>query len=208
MRHVSLTRVDAPEDPAVSLDEVKAYRRVGSTNIHDDVLAVCLAAAIEHTETACGRALVAQTWDVYFDAFCGAVINLPLGRLQSVDAFEVTLADDTTIAYTTDESGAFLLDEDGAAIAFIDKSSDVGGQIQLKFGRVWPMAVLKPSRAIRVRITVGYGEASDVPANIKAYIQLFVGDLFEHRETVETGLGQTLLELPIAKYLLANHRIY
>jgi len=209
MRYASKQLVEAPENDAVSLDEVKAYRRVGSTTIHDDILTACLSAAIEHTETACARALISQKWDIFFDAFCGSTIELPLGRLLGVLEFEISLADGSTISYTTDEDGENLLDEDGATIAHIDKSADVGGRIVLAFGRVWPTAILRTSRAIRVRIQVGYGEAaSDVPSNLKAYIQLFCGDLFEHRETIETGLGQTLLELPIAKYLLANHRIY
>ena len=201
------TLVTAPAFEPIELSEAKDHLELTGITAHDTKVGAFIVAARVHTETVCDRALISQTWDVYPQCWpCNGEIKMPLGRLLSVDAFEYTAADGTVTAWTVD--GNNLEDADGAVMAHIDTSSDFGGKIVLAYQKTWPTATLKTSNPIRIRITVGYGEdAADVPAPLKAYMMLKIGDMFAHRESTQTGTAQTVVELPFAESLLANFRI-
>lgn len=200
------TLVTGPEVEPFEVADIKLSSRVDGA-ADDDLLADYILAARVHTEQITARALIAQAWDVFPQCWPGdGVIALPFGRLLSVDAFEYSPASGSAVAWDIAEGGNDL-ELDGEVVAHIDRSSDWGGRIVLAHGNTWPTATLKTSNPIRIRITVGYGEAAtDIPGPVRTYVRLVVADLYENRESVQLGTGLTLVELPIAEALLANYR--
>jgi hypothetical protein len=57
-----------------------------------------------------------------------------------------------------------------------------------------------------IRYTVGYGDADAVPQQIKNWMLLRIGMLYENRESVSAG--QPLQEMPQADRLLDPYRLW
>lgn len=185
-----MTLVTAPSVEPVTLAEVRAHCRVTS-NDEDALLAGYLIAARQHVEDYTGRALMTQTWDVFFDgdwplvwdksrAYYTQRIVLPKAPVQSVTVSYVdangatqTLAGSEYQAVTT------------AAVAYIVPS----------YAAVWP-TVRDQQNAVTVRIVAGYGSnPGDAPEPIRLAILLLVGHWFEHREAV--NIGNSVSEVPL-----------
>ena len=172
----------------------------------DATIGAFVTVAREHTEIITDRALVSQTWDVYLGGFpCGTAIELPLGKLQTVDEFVIRYADGSEVEWTVNEDGD--LEDSAGVVAHVDNISHYGGKIRLAHGRSWPVGTLRTSNPIRIRITAGWTNAAAVPSPIRQYILLVLSDLFENREKTVVGTAQTVVELPIAETLLANWRL-
>ena len=72
-------------------------------------------------------------------------------------------------------------------------------------GQGWPATQAGVVEAVSVEYVAGYGDAAaSVPAPLKAWILLALGDLFENRQA--TSIGNTVNPLPFADGLLDTYR--
>jgi uncharacterized phiE125 gp8 family phage protein len=200
--------ITPPAVEPVSLAEVKLHSKVDQ-NAEDGLLSALIIAARQHVEKTTGRQLVTATWEVYLECFpCNDdEIELPFGELQSIDAFQWTLAGGATKSWTV--SGSNLLDANSAVVAHIEDGDEA--EIEVAFGCIWPPDVLRTSRGVRIRFTCGYGDDTAVPQAVKQAILLLVGHWYTHREAVSIGTTSSSQgrEIPLAvDALLSNYRLH
>jgi uncharacterized phiE125 gp8 family phage protein len=109
-------------------------------------------------------------------------IDVPLPTLQSVTS--VKYYDPDGVQQTMDPAGYIA---SGQQIVPVD---------------AWPDYDTTRPGAVTVRFTAGYGNATAVPAAIKAAILLYIGDLYANRE----AQGEQLFANDAARRLLAPFR--
>ena len=185
-------RTSAPSETPVTLAEVKAHCRVDGAD-SDDVLQLLLNAAVDHLDGwsgILGRCLVAQSWRQDFDGFC-SVQRIRLGPVASI----------TSITYYDAENVQQTLSTDFYELL----NDELGAYVALKPNQSWPAIY---SRRAAVSITYVAGTvAADVPASIKAAINLLVSHWYENREAVLTGTIATELPLGVAAILAPHRRV-
>lgn len=192
--------VTPPSVEPVSLAEAKLHLRV-SISDDDALISSLITAARSVCETRLRRAICTQTIDCYFDNFPwgGGYYNRMIRQMGPSPYWLPTSTGLLDLPRPPVQSitGVYYLDYNGT-YQTIDPSLytySVGtpGRIQPVFGKVWPIA--RPTiDAVRVRLVVGYGDASAVPETIKAAMKLMVGNWYENRE--EVIVGSTITEVP------------
>lgn len=163
-----------------------------STNTtNDPLLAQYIAGARCAAESATNQALMTQTLDLYMDAFpCSGTIHLR-GPLQSVT--EVTYVDQGGVEQTLPEAD-YQVDPYSMPPCIVPA-----------YGKSWPAT--RPQRnAVKVRFIAGHTSASAVPAEIKAWMLLSIGALFENRESI--NVGNIVNEMPYVDALVATNRVH
>ena len=83
------------------------------------------------------------------------------------------------------------LDADGVRQTLAGAEYDVVtdelvGRLLPAFGKTWPDCRIRPG-SVQVSYTCGYGDASDVPQSIKAWMLLAIGAWYENREALTSG---------------------
>lgn len=163
--------ITAPAAEPVTLTEASAHVRQDS-NADDTYLTTCIAAARASLEKEYNLYLVTQTVEMLAQCFpYEEYMRITRGPLQSVTSVKYVTTDDTEYTFAAANYDANIERQ----------------RITLKYGKTWPVATLKPSDAVVVRMVVGYGNAANVPAHIKQAILLRVGHLYAHREEVTLG---------------------
>ena len=198
------TLVTAPVSEPITLSQAKAHLRVDHSD-DDTAITRLITTARQYVELVTGRAMLAQTWDVYYDWFprCDHM-PLPFGQLRTVDAFAWTDSGGTTRTWTV--SGSDLV-ESGTTRAHIDAVNEPA-RLALAYSQSWPTDTLKTSNPIRVRITCGY---TTVPSNLAAAMLLLVDHWYRNSSAVIVGEMASVgtAEIPMAfGALIANYRLY
>jgi uncharacterized phiE125 gp8 family phage protein len=199
--HLDMERTAAPAVPLLSLAEAQAHLRVDRTGgdaaetADDGLIAAMVLAATEEIDGIdgwLGRALVTQTWRLRLPCWPsrGGIV-LPLPPFQAVTDFRVTTA-----------AGAELvLVEDTDFVAHGREP----GWVEPPEGASWP-AVAARGLPIAVTWRCGYGDAAaDVPAIIRAYVRMRLGQLYEHREAIVVGAA--VAELPFVRHMIDGYRV-
>lgn len=162
---MALELVTGADVAPVSRETVKEHLHVEHTE-HDDLIDTYIAAETAFAESFTGRALVAQTWDYYQDAFPGEsdnlqYVRLPLGKVLSVSA-------------------VYYLDADGAEQTWDAANYDVDlasvpARISLAANASWP-TTYDGFNAVRVRFTAGTQDTgvSPTPEDVLKDIQLAI----------------------------------
>lgn len=167
-----------------------------ATSQEDTLISTLIIAARQWLEAFTGRALISQTWDVWFQSWPGPIpfFQLPFAPLQSV-----------TGVYYTDTAG----DESTLADTEYDVSTDrEPGRVSLAYGKVWPTTSLYPTEPIRIRFVAGYGDAaSDVPASLVSAVKIRVADLFNNRESMGVVDRGRLIKTNTAELLAYPYRL-
>ncbi len=165
---MALKLITAPTTTPVSLAEVKRHLKIDSA-AEDARLEMFINAATElyDGETGLlGRAIVAQTWDLYLDEFpCGA-IQIPLPPLASITSvkYDAPSGVETTISasnYTVD-------------------TVSTPGWVVPNSTYTWPVT-LCAINAVRVRFVAGY---STVPTAIKLGLLETIGTMYANPQGV------------------------
>ena len=186
--------ITPPATEPVTLLEVKTHLRVEDDYTDEDALILAqIRAARSYVEEATGRALIAQTWQLWLDCWpADGVIRLPRPRLQKVEY----------VKYFDRNGNERTLDPETYVVDTISEP----GRMVLAAGASWPLEYLRPVNGIVVEYVAGYGDkADDVPADLVAFIKLLVGAMYENREKEVTGTVAARLEF--ADALLAPHRV-
>ncbi len=148
----------APAAEPVTLAEAKAQCGIATSDTtRDTELALKISAARAYVERYCSVRLVTQTLVMACDGFADFA-RLPEAPIQSVTT--VTYVD-TAGADQTLPTGDYELRRDG-----------LEPSIASAFGTQWPK-VQEGSR-ISVTVTAGFGNAADVPPNIKLAVLMHV----------------------------------
>lgn len=183
------TLINGPADEPVSVELLKQHLRLDGSD-EDELLEEYVRAAREQVEATTWRALISQTWDVYFNGFASR-LYLPKPPLSSVTSVKYTDADgDTqTVGTSVWETG----EDDGI------------GLVRPAYNQTWPTGARGHYDDVVVRIVAGYGTSpGSVPRPIRQAIMLLAGEFYERRE-VQSELR--LMELPAYKALLAPYRV-
>jgi uncharacterized phiE125 gp8 family phage protein len=169
-------RTAAPARRAVTLADALAQVREyeGDNGAGDVLLEQYIAAAHDACELRTERALITSDWLLTLDAFPAAcrfnphaamaLLRCPVQEVLSIkyddaDGVEKTLAGSAYRASLTQEPA----------------------QITPAVGTNWPTTLAAPG-AVRVAFRAGFGDVStDVPAPLRSWILLAVGDMYERR---------------------------
>ncbi len=179
MREPSLITLRSAIPEPVTVQEAKTQLRI-DTDDENGLIASWVIAAREKVERQMRRQLVTAQVAWTLDEIPKStpanprrLIILPLGELQSVDAFAYT--DTSGDAQTLVENTDFVADQNGDY-----------ARLGLASGQSWP-ATLHQINAVTITFTCGYGAAVDVPEAIKTAIKRIVSEWNENRELSITG---------------------
>lgn len=174
------TLVTAPEVEPLTLDEVK-LDRVVAHDLHDSLFRQYIQAARELAESATGRALMPQTWQLLVSR-SGSEVELE--KWPALDLVSISI-------------GGVVVDHEAlissGAIEFYP------GDNPLLVSRLFCGA------RVIVRYRAGYADASQVPASIKKWMLLQIGSMYEHRES---EIASTVItKLKYAGSLINHYRV-
>jgi len=186
------------------LAEAKAHLRV-DTDAEDALIAAWIEAARQDVETATGRAMMLQDWEIWLDEFpsryrrgCwtrdGDVV-LPHPPLAGILSVKTVAADGTETTIT---------DAEYQVVTPSGPLAEQGYLLPLA-GYYWPVTTCGVAGAVRVRYRAGYASADAVPAPLRAAILLAVGDLYANREQSSAA---NITDNPAFKRLIAPYRTY
>ena len=154
-----------PAGEPVSLVEAKAFLRLDS-DAEDGLLATLIAAARLHIESVSGRALLRQTWRLVLDRWpAERVVSLPVTPLISIEA--VTAFDEQGDDHAV-PVGQFLTEPERLLLP----------------RAVEGMPDLRERLGLEIDYVAGFGEAADVPPDLKQALLVLVGHWFENRDAV------------------------
>lgn len=195
---MALKLITPATDTPISLQEAKDHLRVNHTD-DDALIALLIKSVTDYVEGPYGflaRALINQTWELTIDSFPTNEVKIPLPPLIEVVSIDY---DDAGGMAQTLSNGLY----------YVDTVSEPGWVLPIAGG--WP-STFDGINAVRIRYRAGYVDNSvspavgEVPFDIKAALLLYIGSLYEHRETVV--IGQTATQLPWgAEALLRGKRI-
>jgi len=169
--HWSIEQSIAPTIEPVSIADMKDHARV-ETAADDTLIAYYVRAARQIIEEWSGRQLITATWKLYLDAFPAQEILVPRPPLQSVSSISYV---DTNGDDQPWDSNSYRVD-----------TKSEPGRITEAYGESWP-SPRNVANAVTVTCAAGYGDnRHDVPGPIRQALMLFVGHLYEHRESVTT----------------------
>lgn len=167
--------VTAPSTEPVTLQEAKDHLRISGSS-EDTLITNLIYAARVQVENYLNRALITQTWDVFYDEWKNEML-LPYPPVQSVTS--VKYYDLNCVQQTLSASNYW-------AVTQADP-----GSIVRKYETSWPELQYGRPSAIVVRIVAGYGDADVIPEPIKHAIKILLTDLYENRGSVVVGTNVT-----------------
>lgn len=186
---MSLKLITSPAAEPVTLAEAKAHLRVVST-ADDAYITALIVAARQGAEHLTQCALMPQTWELALDEFSD---EIALQKPPFASMTSVRYVDAAGVLQTITEAGYSLDTHGDQAI------------LRPAYGLTWPGTRRQPN-AVLVRYVAGYANAASVPQEIKAWMLLRIGMLYENREAVTVGM--TFSELPQVDRLLDGYRVW
>jgi uncharacterized phiE125 gp8 family phage protein len=158
-----------PAEEPVSLAEAKAFLRLDADN-DDGLVLTLISAARLHVESVTGRALVNQNWRLVLDAWpVDGVVTLPVSPLVSL-----------TVITAYDAQG----DDHVVPMAQFEAATGVTPARLILPRTVDGMPVLRERFGIEVDYVAGFGDATDVPSDLKRGVLALVAHWYEHRDAV------------------------
>lgn len=161
--------------------------------VEDELLTALLTVSRQEAEKYTQHQLLTATWILLLDRFPAGEFELPLAPLQIINS--IKYFDAAGVEQTLAES-AYQVD-----------AASVPGRLAPAPGESWP-ATQTRLNAVSIDFDCGFGDAAaDVPANIKAWIKVFLGSLYENRElALVANVAQALTELKFLNGLLDDYR--
>jgi uncharacterized phiE125 gp8 family phage protein len=185
--------VTAPSVEPVSLSEAKAQLNVTSSS-QDTYINTLIKTARRQVERYLKRALITQTWKVHYHCF-HSVMELPYPPITSVT--HVKYYDDAGVQQTL--STAFYWE---------DLKSEPG-KIMRKYDAVFPEVFPGRPNAVEIQYVAGYGDADDVPEDIKHAILMLITDYYDNRGEIVAGDRVSAQRIPaFISGLLHDYRLY
>lgn len=148
--------VTPPAELPVTLLEAKQWLRI-EYDAEDALIARMLEVATDQVEALTKRALITQTLRLERDAWPpGRTLWLPRPPLVSV-------------TYLKYKDAAGTLQTVDSSDYTVQTGGDIQGRCVVAFGQSWPTPAIEPA-AVQATYVAGYGDAADVPQQIKTAI--------------------------------------
>jgi uncharacterized phiE125 gp8 family phage protein len=194
---VSLTLVAAPAKEPITVASAKVHLRV-DTDHENQLIDGLIKAAREYVESATGRALITQTWDLKLDRF-PCEIELPKPPVFAVSSITYL---DATGASQTWASSNYRTDLPAGPRA-------AKARITPGYGVSYP-STYDVLNAVTVRFVCGYGDSGEtVPSALLQAMLLLVGHWYQAREAVAIGVGIGAVVVPLSvEQLLWPYRVF
>jgi uncharacterized phiE125 gp8 family phage protein len=170
-----LTVITEPTDYPVTVDEIKNFARIDG-NDEDSILENFLAGVVENVEAYLGRALITRTYKLFLDEWNSKEIELPRPPLISVSSIVTIDEDDKETEY--DSSKYYAV------------TSSIPGRVLIKQGYATPLNTERKASGYAITYNAGYGEASDIPYEIKVGIMQWVTMIYENRSMTENDFDK------------------
>jgi len=163
--YTALTIETEPAIEPVTLNEVKAQLRV-TDNKQNEPISNLITTVRRHAEKLLGRALITQTWTVFFaDWPDGDCFEIPRPPLQTISSIKYKDVDGDQTTWSTD-------------YYIVDIDSDPG-LVTLGYEKSWPSSALYPSNPIEIEFIAGYGlTVATVPEDIRTMIKIGIERMF------------------------------
>ena len=186
---MGLKLITGPTAEPVTLTEAKSRLRIEASGDDADITSMIVTArrAAEHL---LGSSLMPQTWEASFDGF---ECEMKLQRSPVASVTSVKYLDTAGTLQTLDSSQYELNDY------------KTPPEIIKPYVVTWP-ATQSHENAVRIRYVAGYADAASVPQEIKDWILLRVGMLYENRESVAAGVQVS--EVPYVDSLLDGGKVW
>ena len=191
-----LIQITPPSMDPINLQEAKAHLRQTS-QAEDVYISGLIQSATGRVELFTSRALLTQTWDLWFDCqdlyqysynyegqyrfgnspwdYSTKPIIVPKGQLQSVSYIYTYDINDTQAVFD-------------AANYYVDTSS-TPGRIWMKLNKKLP-SNLRPYNSFVIRFIAGWTDPALIPEQLRTGVRLLVSHMFENREpTSEIPIG-------------------
>lgn len=192
--------ITAPTEEPVTPGEAKLHLRVDGTD-DDALITALIVAAREAAEHITGRALMPQTLELALDAFYEFNRDHPGRHAYRVILPRPPVASITSVKYV-DTTGT-LQTLDPSAYVLDDYSEPA--RLVPAYGTCWP-ATRCQENAVLIQYEAGYADAASVPQQIKSWMLLRIGMLYENREGIVAGVP--LAEMPGVDRLLDACRVW
>lgn len=196
-----LKLITPPTIEPVTAELAGTYARVNDLDADRETLELMVSTAREQAEQR-GRVFLTQTWEAAYDyadlrrdGRFRSSLELPLAPVQSVATVTVYDEDSVGTVLTAGEDYEFEDGEPGT-IAWLSTSN-------------FPTE-LRRLRTVVVRFVAGYGDAAeDIPASVRMALLKIVSTLYEYREDVSAGVGNSVASIPLnAAVLLDSLRLW
>lgn len=194
--------VSAPSVEPLSVEEGKAHLNLSGSS-KDIYVNGLIATARGQIERYLNRALITQSWKVYYDCWRNE-LRIPFGNLQIAGA-DPGPASPVVKYYNTDGTLTTLTESD---FYWVVNTTDPASIVR-KYDATYPELQYGRPDAIEIAFTAGYGSAaSAVPGEIKHAMKLLITNYYEHRGDVVIG-GQGVSKIPsyIAD-LIHSYKLY
>ena len=177
---MALSLITAPSEEPITVAEAKASPPLRVAVATDDTdIGTLITTARKLAETYSLHALVTQTWELVLDGFPTGGIVVPMPPLQSV----------TSIKYIDTDGTQQTLDP----LEYSVDDDSIPGLIVPAYGETWP-STRDEVNAVRVRFVAGFGAAAAVPEDIKSWIKIMVGTMYDNPQALV--VGQTVAAIP------------
>jgi uncharacterized phiE125 gp8 family phage protein len=205
----------APIAEPLTPQHIMQYLRIDDTGDESGFIVDMIPAARQYVEEFCGRALMTQTWNFYFQDFIprdrrfmtglnypGSNVPIPYGGSSRwAQQWPLNSYLELSMPPTQSVGPVTYVDVNGVtqtldpSIYLVDLVSEPA-RIYLAPGKIWP-PYTSQRNAICVPCVCGYASAALVPARIKLAIKMVIANFYENREPVSLVPGTQPYEMPL-----------
>jgi uncharacterized phiE125 gp8 family phage protein len=196
--------VTAPAVELLTVSEAKAHLRFTSSSKDAEITRMIKAFRV-NIERYLHRALITQTWKVYYDRWCNEM-RIPFGNLQLVTGSVDPVVEKRPLIKYRDLDGTLTeLDEDDHY--WVVKSTDPACIVR-KYDATFPELQYGRPDAIEITFKCGYGDAATaVPEDIIHALKVMLTDYFEHPGSIV--IGDRVNKIPDhITALIHNYKLY
>jgi len=210
-----LKLIAAPSGEPVTRQEAKDFAQI-TISADDTLVDGLITAARRKVEVITARALITQTWEVYFDSFPDGdywSLSRPLGvrpfhrewlPTPSREAIRIPLPPLLSVGFVKYTDPAGVLQTLASNAYNVDVITEPA-RITPVYGTLWPLT-RADANAMFVRFDAGYGNAAAVPEDIKTAIKMIIRTIYDNRANFV--VGQTAVPIPSdADSLLQTYRV-
>jgi len=184
--------VNGPSGEPIEVSEAKTHLNLSGSSL-DTYLGTLITTARRAIENYLHRVLMTQDWKVFYDCWKHELL-IPFGNLQTV----------TSVKYRDLNGVEQTLSADD--YYWVVNTTDPG-RIVRKYDATYPELQYGRPDAIEIEFTAGFGDAEDVPEEIKHAIKLLVTDYFEHKGSVVVGSTVNIIPGHV-KNLIHSYKLY
>jgi uncharacterized phiE125 gp8 family phage protein len=162
---MGLKVITPPAIEPLTMQEAADYLRID--NVFDPILPSLITQAREFCEDYQKKKYITQILELVLDRFpkTNYIEFTSTSPVQSITSIKYYDKDGTEHVVSSND---YILDND----SFVHR-------VFLKYLKLWPLDILQPYNAVRIRFVTGYGTASDVPESVKQAMVLQMKLLYD-----------------------------